>query len=131
VSDETLDNVVALPYATDEAIPGPVEVTSAYACSHPFVVLDSASHRVICDERRCVYCGSKVGCRCVLARKGCGKEVDPWEWINRITRDWRNFTRRFNAARKQAEAAEARLAELERRERNAKERVRRAEAKLG
>lgn len=103
--------IIKLPYAEDDAIPSEVDLKrKEYRCQHRYVALHESTHRLYCNEDQ----------------GGCGEEIDMYEWIENLTRDWRNFKWRYKMAKQQTEAAEARLAEVLRLERNAKARLKRA-----
>ena len=75
-------------------------------CWHDAVVVDPAERRVTCD--------------------GCSAEVDPYEALFNLSRNVDRYEYSAKHARDSARVAEARVAELERQERNVKARIRTA-----
>ncbi|MDQ5822211.1 MAG: hypothetical protein M3540_12290 [Actinomycetota bacterium] len=136
--DEELADIIRLPFMDDSAIESPADATmKRYGCRHKYVLLISESHTLECDPEKCQGCGKRLGeqmCKCppnsFYRKPGCGAQLDPWEWISWLTRDWRSFSRRYRDAKVQADEASRRLADLLREERNAKSRLKAARARL-
>lgn len=74
-------------------------------CAHRKVKLDRELNRVLCRE--------------------CDAEIDPFKFLLRLTGDWSYWVDAREAAHKRAVAAQARLDETLRLERNARARVKR------
>lgn len=70
------------------------------------------------DARR-VYC------------RVCGNETPAFDYLTNLAREFERYTGSRKEAQRRAKVAQANLDELERKERNAKARVRKAERKLG
>jgi hypothetical protein len=77
------------------------------ACRHERTTLDLASRALTCAE--------------------CAKVLDPYDWIDRLAREWDVYVYRWKSARVKVRALEKAVADLERKEKNAKARVRNAE----
>lgn len=78
-------------------------------CRHRRLELDTDARRVYCRD--------------------CGDEVPAFDALDSFRRVYQGYTQRIRQAQAEAQALEARIEELKRRERNAKARVKRAEGK--
>lgn len=74
-------------------------------CAHRQCDLNMTAHRMYCRD--------------------CKQELDCFDWIVNYSRKWRRFNVDYKQAVHQAKDAHARVAELERKERNLKSRIRR------
>lgn len=83
-------------------------------CRHSATVLDQATRRMYCDKNR----------------GGCGREIDLYEWIQKLISEWERWTSGYRQARAQAKHAGELCAEAERLERNAKARLRSVRKRL-
>lgn len=73
------------------------------ACLHRRIRLDTEAHRAYCRE--------------------CDREIDPFAFLKGLAGDWERYMRFRKEAERRARAAEARLQELLRLERNARARL--------
>lgn len=72
-------------------------------CLHRRVSLDTVAHKVVCKE--------------------CDREVDAFEVLRKLANDWQRYATHRKEAERRANAAQARLDETLRLERNARARV--------
>lgn len=89
--------------------PRPKAWERSKGCTHAGrSTLDETAHALLCSD--------------------CGQVLDAFEWIRRFVQRWDRVNTDYQQARQQCSATHERLADLERRERNAKARIRKATA---
>ena len=76
------------------------------------------------------YCGHHGGIDLVRGNRraycrDCGREIDCFEALQKLAGTWERYVEAWKRAKREAEAAGARLEELKRQERNIKARIRR------
>lgn len=81
--------------------------------------------KAYCRHGRFVVDAGERTCRCGL----CNREVDPYVALRSLAESWETWKKRREHAKAQAQAAEQRLRELLKDEKNAKARIRRAKSR--
>lgn len=97
------DVVILHPWRDAEDDEAPIHRDERSRCQHKYVRLNTSAHRLYCRD--------------------CDEEVDPFAFLLRLHGEWHYWVQHREAAEKRARAAQARLEETLRLERNARSRV--------